>query len=202
MNKKAIVVLSIILIACAVFYVIIQPNSNPVITSNSTPPAKLETLANEEKLLRVFSKTLLAGENRTKFFELLDGIDWSNLNKVDSKTTFEILDWLYSKTDYSELEILSIMGAYRGLDGAMAEKYSALIANIFVINELDFVKMLKTKSDPNQKIVCMQIAYGCTYKNSKTIIKIAEEIMAKNPNSEEGLLLNSIVQSIKKIEKD
>jgi hypothetical protein len=201
MNKKTIVIFFIILIACAVFYVKMHPNSNPVNTPSSISPAKVEMQSNEENLMRAFNKNTLAGKSRVEFFEQLDGIDWSLLNKMDSKTTFEVLDWLYNTSDYSELEISSIIGAYRGLDGAMAESYSALIANIFVKNEFDFVKILKTKSDTNQKIVCMQIAYGCTYKNRKSIIKITEGIMAKNPNTEEQILLNDIIQIIKKIEK-
>lgn len=200
MNKKTIVTFSILLIVCAMFYVKIHPNSNPANTASGISSAKVEMQSNEENLISVFNKSTLAGKSRVHFFEQLEGIDWSRLNKIDSKTTFEVLDWLYSTSDYSELEISSIMGAYRGLDGAMAETYSALIANIFVKNELDFVKMLKTKSETNQKIVCTQIAYGCTYKNSESIIRITEGIMAKNPNTEEQILLNDIVRLIKKIE--
>jgi hypothetical protein len=200
MNKKTIMIFSIILIACALFYVKIHPNSNHVNIPSSISPAKVEMQSNEENLISVFNKNTLSGKSRVHFFEQLDGIDWSRLNKIDSKTTFEILDWLYSTSDYSELEISSIMGAYRGLDGAMAETYSALIANIFAKNELDFVKILKTKSETNQIIVCTQIAYGCSYKNSESIIRITEGIMAKNPNTEEQILLNDIVQLIKKIE--
>ncbi|HZX45978.1 MAG TPA: hypothetical protein VFF83_01780 [Clostridia bacterium] len=104
-------------------------------------------------------------ENDEKSFreilDLLPGIDWSLYSKeYGSVDTLEVLEWLFLSPLTAEGEnMLKIFKATKGLDGAFAEQYAAIVGDFFR-NDMDkYVKLLARLDRQSIDRVCHYVAY-------------------------------------------
>lgn len=121
---------------------------------------------NTVDLIEVFKATDF-NANRDEFFDALKDTDWDVIIKSNNSVALEILEKLYSIEFQSDSEIESVLNAYKGLDGAYAELYSAIVSKIYLNDELKTVKILSQLPENNQIEVVKFIKYGCSYENSE-----------------------------------
>lgn len=96
-----------------------------------------------------------------EILDLLPGIDWSLYSKeYGSVGTLEVLEWLYHSPLTAEGEnMLNIFKATKGLDGAFAEQYAAIVGDFFRKDTEKFVKLLARLDQQSIDRVCSHVAY-------------------------------------------
>lgn len=124
----------------------------------------------EYQLYQLFEK-IAAGDGsdteEEEFFSSLKDMDWRILFNIrigtNTDAASEIQGWLYSNDINSENHIKDILKATKGLDGAMSEGYSGIVAKLFRQDKSLFVKCLGEMPEADMEQICFYVAYGCSY---------------------------------------
>ena len=170
-SKKYLPTIFAIIIVIGIVYIgILATNNN-------------QKIDNTVDLIEVFKATDFTAD-RDKFFDALKATDWNIIIKSNDSSALEILEKLYSIEFQSDREIESILSAYKGLDGAYAELYSAIVSKIYLNDELNTAKILSQLPESNIIEVIKFIKYGCSYENSEKAFKDSLNILKSNELTE------------------
>ncbi len=129
----------------------------------------------EYQIYQLFRKIASGDGSDTEeeeFFSSLKDMDWRILFNIRIGTTdaaSEIQGWLYSNDIRSEKYIKDLLKATKGLDGAMSEGYSGIVAKLFRQDKSLFIKCLGEMPEADMEQICFYVAYGCSYFDMEQI---------------------------------
>ncbi|MDF2521229.1 MAG: hypothetical protein K0R84_1857 [Clostridia bacterium] len=86
------------------------------------------------------------------------------------------------------------------MDGTAAEKYSNIIAKLYLEDKYKFIKCLSALSEMEIESICSFTAYGCSYFDLEQIIKDTNNLMLTETLSEqEKTVIQKLIESFWKI---
>ncbi|KXG75533.1 hypothetical protein [Thermotalea metallivorans] len=123
----------------------------------------------EEQIFRLFADIHEKPDNKTLILSIIKDINWSTYESLYSNASFDLLNWLGSISYENERDMISILQAVDGLDGAMAEEYASIVGQIFLKDKNRFIKCLSKIPETKMKTVNKFVAYYCSYKDINQI---------------------------------
>ncbi len=123
------------------------PTTTPEMTTEAAAPADAKQLYIDFNIIKGYPKLADApADSKEAFFTLLPKADWTKiwlLGTDTPKAAFEIMDWLYSHTDYNDAELLDLMNtSTSNIDGAAAEKYASIMSKLFAADMPRFLTLM------------------------------------------------------------
>ncbi len=139
---------------------------------NTTPENSIE-----EYIYKAFKGANTSENDRIVIMNTIQYIDWWKYYQFSHGKGIELIDWLYTIKITDPKEMTSVLKATKNLDGAVAEGYSDIIANIFLENKLTFIQCLSQFSYDEIDNICCLLAYGCSYGKNYDEIKSETDAM-------------------------
>lgn len=153
----------------------------PEVQSEAPSPERDENYDAERIVADLFKENATNEEDIKKLFATLPGINWSEYERYTDGKAMDLIQWLYRRGMTDSEEILSIMNATDGLDGAFSEGYAAILDNAFMNGPEDFIKCLAQLDSAKAERVDAYVAYDCDWggrEEVKPAIITTKELMA------------------------
>ena len=133
----------------------------------------------EQRIVSLYKGDATSDANASEIIRLLPSIDWRVYDKASKGGSFDLLTWLYNRNLTDVNEIACVLGAIKGLDGALTEQHSNIAGKTFSNAPLSFVKALATL--PRQQIddVTFRLAYYASYDDPSRFRALAEALLEK-----------------------
>jgi hypothetical protein len=177
-------------------------NSNILIESSSANSLDDLNIKNEQRIYTLIKEVAPNDETTAEIFNLIKDINWANFNYVDDNASIELLDWIDKNKIANESSITNLLMATKGLDGAFAEKYSAITAKIFLQDKYLFFICLSKLPAENIDTICAHVAYGCSYFDVKQIgDDISKMLITKKMSDQEIIAANKLINLLKEYPK-
>jgi hypothetical protein len=144
-------------------------------------PAYEENYDAEEIIADLFKGDEMSGEETTKLFDALPDINWSEYERYTDGKAMELISWLYQRGSTERVELISIVNATDGLDGAFTEGYAAILDNAFIAEPEKFVKCLAQIDAAKAERADAYIAFDCAYgarEEVKEAIALTKELIS------------------------
>jgi hypothetical protein len=139
----------------------------------------------EELVHGLMKESETTPENAGKIIAALPEINWRIYSQLydDGPTDFDdgpmdLIDWLYRRDITEENEILSILKATHGLDGAYSEGYSSILANIYQADPSRFIRQAGLLNPRQLVNVAFLLPYGLYDQLDEAVADLTE--MAEN----------------------
>ncbi|PCL92570.1 hypothetical protein [Paenibacillus lautus] len=129
-----------------------------------------------ERILSLFEGEDMSAEDKaTNMLAHLEGMDWTEYNRLSSGKTLETLELLYTHRSLIQTEhYTSLFLATTNLDGASAEQYAAIVGELFTKDREGVVQALADLGDEASKqSVISSIAYHLGYQD---VAQVKQEI--------------------------
>lgn len=154
----------------------------------------------EQYIYELIEKSETDDKTKKEIFSLIKNIDWKKLNNVNENAAIKLLDWLDKSEISSETDIENLLKATKGLDGAIAEKYSTIISNLYLKDKRKFIKCLSELPIDNIDFVCSFVAYGCSYGNLKQILDDTNKLLnTEKLSNQEKIAVEKLIESLKMV---
>jgi hypothetical protein len=165
-----------------------------------------------ESLLQIVQKETITDTEKYTVFSSLSDLNWEALDLYDrdNRTTlsdnacFMLFQWLNSVVpEMNEEEMLAVMQATQGLDGAYSESFAGLMVQIFDRDRIAFFQILsKIEHIKNAEQTINFLTYGCSYKNDEEAKQIywvlKDYITSSEPSTNEKHLINLFLDTLPK----
>lgn len=156
----------------AVLFLVTACSSNQVEAPapSSEPPTTAVTDYNStaENVFSLYEGEDMSTKNKvTNILAQLEGMDWTEYNRLSNGKTLETLELLYTHRSLIKPEhYRSLFLATTNLDGASAEQYAAIAGELFTKDMEGVVQTLADLSDDaNRQSVISSIAYQLGYQD-------------------------------------
>lgn len=166
----------------AVLFLVTACSSNQAeAPTSSSEPATTAVIDHNSPAENVFS--LYKGEDMstqdkvTNMLAQLEGIDWTEYNRLSNGQTLATLELLYTHRSLIKPEhYRSLFLATTNLDGASAEQYAAISGELFTKDTEGVVQALADLSDDaNRQSVISSIAYHLGYQDVSQVKQELEQ---------------------------
>lgn len=99
------------------------------------------------------------------------GIDWSVYNQISDHKSLETVEYLYNHVDMIETgDYSDIVRAGNVTDGALAESYAAIMAELYTREPSKFIEALGGLETPSQiESAVSHLAYGLSYQDTAQV---------------------------------
>lgn len=147
--------------------------NNTESNTKTASPSSSESNNDELFIYKLFKGSKTNNDDTKKILSALQNINWNKYDQISKGKAVDLIDWLYTLGITDNEDIVSVLNATNGLDGAIAEGYSGIVANLFTADVHKFIKCLGQLELSKVKSVCPLVAYGCGYtanEKSKQII--------------------------------
>ncbi|ETT59894.1 hypothetical protein MHI43_02610 [Paenibacillus sp. FSL H8-0457] len=147
--------------------------------SSPSEPATSAVTDHESPAERVLSlyegEDMSAEDKATNMLAHLEGMDWTEYNRLSSGKTLETLELLYTHRSLIQPEhYASLFLATTNLDGASAEQYAAIVGELFAKDREGVVQALADLGDEaSRQSVISSIAYHLGYQD---VAQVKQEI--------------------------
>jgi hypothetical protein len=142
-------------------YAVDNVNTFPVDYGNIDKHLATDTQT-EETIHRLLNDTTAGRPDVPRILELLPDINW-RLYGLRFEDAPALIGWLYGLHITDQADILRLLRATRGLDGAFSEGYAGVVGKIFRAEPEAMVKCLAQLDDDQADLICGFIAYDCDY---------------------------------------
>ena len=167
-----------------------EPATTTVIDYNSTAESvfslyKGEDMSTEDKVTNILAQ--------------LEGMDWTEYNRLSNGKTLETLELLYTHRSLIKPEhYRSLFLATTNLDGASAEQYAAIVGELFTKDMEGVVQTLADLSDDaNRQSVISSIAYQLGYQDvSQVKQKLDQWQTKKELDDPEKNVITSLIAAL------
>ncbi|MCV4233977.1 hypothetical protein OHJ21_22695 [Virgibacillus sp. LDC1] len=135
----------------------------------------------------------------TNMLARLEGMDWTEYNRLSNGKTLETLELLYTHRSLIKPEhYRSLFMATTNLDGASAEQYAAIAGELFTKDMEGVVQTLADLSDDaNRQSVISSIAYQLGYQDvSQVKQKLDQWQTEKELDDPEKNVIASLISAI------
>ncbi|WP_138493610.1 hypothetical protein [Paenibacillus pinistramenti] len=143
----------------------------------------------EKAVLEAYNSSLDSKEKVPAIIKQLDGLDWGRLDKVTSEPgkSLEIIEYLAKNDKDIPIEQYSLLfQAVQGLDGALAESYSAMAGDLYTQHQKAAVKAISEITDQaKQKQIISLLAYALSYKDINQEKKSVQAALKANDLDEQ-----------------
>lgn len=116
----------------------------------------------EETICRLLNDTAAGQPDAPRILELLPDINW-RLYSLRCKDAPALLGWLFGLDITDQADILNLLQATHGLDGAFADGYASVVGKIFRAEPETILECLALLDDDQADLICGFIAYDCDY---------------------------------------
>ncbi|MEC0254256.1 hypothetical protein [Paenibacillus lautus] len=172
----------------AVLFLVTACSSNQTeAPASSTEPATTAVTDYKSAAEHVFSlykeEDISAEDTVTNMLPRLEGMDWTEYNRLSNGKTLETLELLYTHRSLIKPEhYRSLFLATTNLDGASAEQYAAIAGGLFTKDTEGVVQALADLSDgDNRQSVISNIAYHLGYQD---VSQVKQELEQWQTNKE------------------
>lgn len=109
-----------------------------------------------------------AGNDTQSIIIALQDINWADYYQAYGDETYEIIGWLNHQELSSDDEILAVLKATDGLDSAVSEGYASILANLYLKDNLRFIRLASSLNTDDVNTVASLAVYGLAYENGFT----------------------------------
>ena len=138
-------------------------SANPTMDSTPSPSDNYEA---EQKVYDLFNKDEKSAADIKVLLTALPDMNWTKYSRYCSSVgaeAYDLMDWLYNLDITDEADIIHIMKSTQGLDGAYAEGFCGVLANILSAHTELFVRCLAQTDDEDIPLLCGYAAYYLGY---------------------------------------
>ncbi len=176
------------LLLMAVLFLVTACSSNQAEAPapSSEPPTTAVTDYNStaENVFSLYEREDMSTEDKvTNMLAQLEGMDWTEYNRLSDGKTLETLELLYAHRPLIKPEhYRSLFLATTNLDGASAEQYAAIAGELFTRDTEGVVRALADLSDNDtRQSVISSIAYHLGYQD---VTQVKQELEQWQTNKE------------------
>lgn len=166
----------------AVLFLVTACSSNqaeaPASSSEPATTAVIDYNSTAENIFSLYKEEDMSTEDKvTNMLAQLEGIDWTEYNRLSNGQTLATLELLYTHRSLIKPEhYRSLFLATTNLDGASAEQYAAIAGELFTQDTEGVVQALADLSDDaNRQSVISSIAYHLGYQDVSQVRQELEQ---------------------------
>ncbi|MBT2761202.1 hypothetical protein [Paenibacillus sp. ISL-20] len=166
----------------AVLFLVTACSSNqaeaPTSSSEPATTAVIDYNSTAESVFSLYKGEDMSTEDKvTNMLDQLEGIDWTEYNRLSNGQTLATLELLYTHRSLIKPEhYRSLFLATTNLDGASAEQYAAIAGELFTQDTEGVVHALADLSDDaNRQSVISSIAYHLGYQDVSQVKQELEQ---------------------------
>ncbi|MGO4787165.1 hypothetical protein AB4124_07020 [Paenibacillus sp. 2KB_20] len=166
----------------AVLFLVTACSSNqaeaPTSSSEPATTAVIDHNSPAENVFSLYKEEDMSTEDKvTNMLAQLEGIDWTEYNRLSNGKTLATLELLYTHRSLIKPEhYRSLFLATTNLDGASAEQYAAIAGELFTQDTEGVVQALADLSDDaNRQSVISSIAYHLGYQDVSQVKQELEQ---------------------------
>ncbi|WP_098741653.1 hypothetical protein [Paenibacillus sp. EZ-K15] len=166
----------------AVLFLVTACSSNqaeaPTSSSEPATTAVIDYNSTAENIFSLYKEEDMSTEDKvTNMLAQLEGIDWTEYNRLSNGQTLATLELLYTHRSLIKPEhYRSLFLATTNLDGASAEQYAAIAGELFTQDTEGVVQALADLSDDaNRQSVISSIAYHLGYQDVSQVRQELEQ---------------------------
>ncbi|GIO99283.1 hypothetical protein J14TS5_43690 [Paenibacillus lautus] len=166
----------------AVLFLVTACSSNqaeaPTSSSEPATTAVIDHNSTAESVFSFYKREDISAEDKVKnMLAQLEGIDWTEYNRLSNGQTLATLELLYTHRSLIKPEhYRSLFLATTNLDGASAEQYAAIAGELFTQDTEGVVQALADLSDDaNRQSVISSIAYHLGYQDVSQVKQELEQ---------------------------
>lgn len=129
-------------------------------------------IAAEKALYEIYSRTDIGDEEKVaQMMRQIAGINWTTYNRISGHQSLETVEYLYNHADMIAVgDYPDIVRAGNGTDGASAESYAAILAELYTREPVKFIEALAGLETPSQiESVVFHLAYGLSYQDTAQV---------------------------------
>jgi len=164
-------------------------------------PVDAEAIETKEERIYSITQEINVEEKMNEVLALIANVDWHAYNETSGEQSMELIELLYHNIIYIEpADFPNLILGTKGLDGAWSESYAAIVGQLFMRDQVDFIKALADTVDLSQKrYVISLIAYNLSYQDVKPIIKELEELRTSEKfNATEKEVMDALIVELER----
>jgi hypothetical protein len=169
--------------------------------NDKVEPASMEAIETKEERIYSITQEINVEEKINDILTLIANVDWHTYNEKSGEKSMELIDLLNHNIIYIQpADFPNLILGTKGLDGAWSESYAAIVGQLFMRDQVDFIRALADTADLNQKKqVISLIAYNLSYQDVKPIIKELEELRTSEKSiAAEKEVINALIVDLKR----
>jgi hypothetical protein len=188
----------------AVLFLVTACSSNqaeaPAPSSELPTTAVTDYNSTAENVFSLYEGEDMSTEDKvTNILAQLEGMDWTEYNRLSNGKTLETLELLYTHRSLIKPEhYRSLFLATTNLDGASAEQYAAIVGELFTKDMEGVVQTLADLSDDaNRQSVISSIAYQLGYQDVSQVKQELDQWQTKKAlNDHEKNVIASLIAAL------
>jgi hypothetical protein len=179
-------------------YITIQETNDPAaLPANTDETAFNDPKYDEEKQISdLFHQEEIDKEDEKEILRLLSDINWCDYYKL-TDGDYQLIEWLNTLDITDSDALLSLLNATNGLDGAMADGFAGILADLLEKNPSTFISCLAQLTDSKADIILNLLRYDLSYdEQGKTVISKLNELLTKDLPEKETAICRKLIQEI------
>lgn len=132
----------------------------------ATPPAAEQAETDPERyVLALFKGDATSDVDARRVIATLPRLNWSVYEKESGGRTMELLHWLDNRHIDDVTEIACVLKGTKGLDGAFAEMYSAVVGTLLSSDPVTFLRALSALPEDQADQICSFVGFHSTERD-------------------------------------
>lgn len=126
----------------------------------------------EKALYEIYSRTGISDEEKVaQMMRQIAGVDWKEYNQISGHQSLETIEYLYRQLDkIGAGDFPNMVRADNGTDGALAESYAAILAELYMREPFKFIEAIAGLETPSKIVsVVSHLAYGLSYQDTAQV---------------------------------
>lgn len=152
----------------------------------------------ELRVFRLFRGNETPDAAAKEILRALPRLDWRKYDRVSGGEAIVVLCWLSEVQMRDTEDVVCVLRATRGLDGALAEQYCSIVDKLYTADPKRFVRALSQLRAKEIRLICSFLSYSAGYSADKPRMEAATARLLAEPDlsEREKALAEQIMQSI------
>lgn len=150
----------------------------------------------EKRVYELFNQEVINKEDEKEIIRLLSDIDWIEYYRL-TDGDLKLMEWILQLEITESDDVLQLLNATNGLDGAMADTYSSIMGNLLEKNMETFISCMTQLNEAKAEIVYNLIGYDLSYDDQGgVVVTKLNELLKKELSAKESDICQRLLQEI------